>query len=1030
MKLSELNQADSLIGTETLVMNQDGVTVMGGLDDIVDFANANAFSGAYADLTGKPTLSTVASTGAFIDLVSKPTTLAGFGITDGVNTNQLGAASGVATLDSGGKITAGQLPSITISDTFVVASQAAMLALTADVGDVAVRTDVSKSFILKTAGAGTLVNWQELLSPTDAVQSVNGQTGVVTLDLFSGNYNDLTNKPTLFSGSFADLTSKPTTLAGYGITDASPLNFTQTGTGAAARSVDSKIREVVSAKDFGAVGDGITNDTAAIQAALNTNKKVFLPAGSYLISSPLSVTSGGLYGAGSKATQLICSACHAITIPANQDLGRYAAVISDFGIRSLTGSDCDDKYAFYIPGVASGAAAVYNSGITIERIDVGRVARMGGGFYLKDTFRCNIQNIGFTDVSWMIRVVGSNIQLKIRNVTSNNDSAGTALSRYGITTESATYSDIGVAGVENARFIDCAYIRGTQGVRHQIGSDVEIINFDCEADDIGAFINAPVVMKGGLLAPGSDAADWIGVQRGVNIADPDDATIFDGVDIKTLRTPGTPASSYGFDIGDGVSPVYGLVIRNCRIRGTANSMTDGIRGRILRDATIEDNFIRTSSIINNDINIAGNRLFVNRNRLPGGSIVVSDNGVATAYGRVTNNQCSTLSFTPTTPANWDLMFNENIVPTQLFPHMVVGTSTITGAASLNVLKAGDTMTGALTVRAANSATGFGLGEQFISINNTSATGLSTLQFQANGTAGASVGLVGGSNFVVSTGAGTQVERFRITTAGGFSVGDAGNAYGTAGQVLTSAGNAPPTWSSPASGAANTLTGTTLAPNVVTSSLTSLGTLTSLTLSGAITGATDLTTTGNTILGNAAADTLNVGNGGLIKDANSNVGINMSPASTVALEIKEADAGQDLIVGLSAGTGARAQLRSIAQADNTSSVVTISTTTAGSAAERLRIDATGQIIVQTASKGISIKEGSNCKMGIATLVTGSAVVSNTAVTSTSRILLTSQVDGGTPGWLRVSARTAGTSFTITSSSATDTSTVAYFIIEPS
>jgi len=39
------------------------------------------------------------------------------------------------------------------------------------------------------------------------------------------------------------------------------------------------------------------------------------------------------------------------------------------------------------------------------------------------------------------------------------------------------------------------------------------------------------------------------------------------------------------------------------------------------------------------------------------------------------------------------------------------------------------------------------------------------------------------------------------------------------------------------------------------------------------------------------------------------------------------------------------------------------------------------------------------------------------------------DGGTPGWLRVSARTPGTSFTITSSSGTDTSTVAYQIFEP-
>jgi parallel beta-helix repeat protein len=94
---------------------------------------------------------------------------------------QKGFANGVATLDSNAKIPTAQLPALAITDTFPVASQAAMLALTAEVGDVAVRTDLNKSFILKTAGASTLGNWQELLTPTDAVLSVNGQTGAVSL---------------------------------------------------------------------------------------------------------------------------------------------------------------------------------------------------------------------------------------------------------------------------------------------------------------------------------------------------------------------------------------------------------------------------------------------------------------------------------------------------------------------------------------------------------------------------------------------------------------------------------------------------------------------------------------------------------------------------------------------------------------------------------------------------------------------------------------------------------------------------------
>lgn len=90
---------------------------------------------------------------------------------------------------------------------------------------------------------------------------------------------------------------------------------------------------------------------------------------------------------------------------------------------------------------------------------------------------------------------------------------------------------------------------------------------------------------------------------------------------------------------------------------------------------------------------------------------------------------------------------------------------------------------------------------------------------------------------------------------------------------------------------------------------------------------------------------------------------------------------------------------------------------------------GDIATVTAGKGLCVKEGSNARMGTATLVGGTVTVSNTSVTANTRIFLTSQSDGGTPGWLRVSARSASTSFTITSSSGTDTSTVGWLLVEP-
>ena len=112
-------------------------------------------------------------------------TASGDAVSLGYLNGQKGVASGIASLDGSGLIPTSQLPALAISETSVVASQAAMLALTAQTGDIAVRTDLNKSFILTASPASTLGNWQELLTPTDAVLSVDGNTGAISL---SGTY--------------------------------------------------------------------------------------------------------------------------------------------------------------------------------------------------------------------------------------------------------------------------------------------------------------------------------------------------------------------------------------------------------------------------------------------------------------------------------------------------------------------------------------------------------------------------------------------------------------------------------------------------------------------------------------------------------------------------------------------------------------------------------------------------------------------------------------------------------------------------
>lgn len=93
-----------------------------------------------------------------------------------------GTASGnVPVLDSDGKLDTAVLPALAISETFTAANQAAMLALNAQQGDICIRSDQSKSYILSASPASTLANWKELVSPANAVSSVNGKTGAVTL---------------------------------------------------------------------------------------------------------------------------------------------------------------------------------------------------------------------------------------------------------------------------------------------------------------------------------------------------------------------------------------------------------------------------------------------------------------------------------------------------------------------------------------------------------------------------------------------------------------------------------------------------------------------------------------------------------------------------------------------------------------------------------------------------------------------------------------------------------------------------------
>jgi hypothetical protein len=87
------------------------------------------------------------------------------------------------------------------------------------------------------------------------------------------------------------------------------LPFIQAGSGAVTRTAQDKMRESVSVKDFGAVGDGVVDDTVAIQNAINSltvGGLVYFPAGDYITSSTITIAAESvvLAGAGRSATRI------------------------------------------------------------------------------------------------------------------------------------------------------------------------------------------------------------------------------------------------------------------------------------------------------------------------------------------------------------------------------------------------------------------------------------------------------------------------------------------------------------------------------------------------------------------------------------------------------------------------------------------------------------------------------------------------------------------------------------------------------